>query len=122
MNSQKAKNLKRARRHVRIRARVSGTAKLPRLIVFRSLRYIYAQLVDDTSGKILAAAHDMHSSETSSTKKLTKIERATAVGKEIAEKAEKAGIKACVFDRNGYQYHGRVQAVAEGAREGGLKF
>ena len=116
MNSQKAKNLKRARRHVRIRAKVSGTAKLPRLIVFRSLRYIYAQLVDDTSGKILAAAHDMKE------EKGTKIERATAVGAEIAAKADKAGIKACVFDRNGYQYHGRVQAVAEGAREGGLKF
>lgn len=116
MNSQKAKNLKRARRHVRIRARISGTAKLPRLIVFRSLRYIYAQLVDDTSGKILAAAHDMKES------KGTKLERAKSVGMQIAEKAAAAKIKACVFDRNGYKYHGRVQAVAEGAREGGLTF
>lgn len=116
MNSQKAKSQKRARRHVRIRAKISGTAKLPRLIVFRSLRYIYAQLVDDTSGKILAAAHDMKAD------KGTKVERAKAVGAEIADKATKAGLKACVFDRNGYQYHGRVAAVAEGAREGGLKF
>lgn len=121
MNSQKAKHQKRARRHTRIRARVSGNANTPRLIVFRSLRYIYAQLVDDASGKILAAAHDMKASETGS-KKQTKVESAKNVGAEIAEKAQKAGITACVFDRNGYKYHGRVQAVADGAREGGLKF
>ncbi|QQR55525.1 50S ribosomal protein L18 [Candidatus Peregrinibacteria bacterium] len=116
MNSQKAKNQKRAQRHVRIRARISGTDKLPRLIVFRSLRYIYAQLVDDTSGKILVAAHDMQA------KSGNKVERAKAVGLEVAEKAKTAGLKACVFDRNGYKYHGRVAALAEGAREGGLKF
>lgn len=116
MNSQKIKHQKRARRHVRIRARVSGTTQKPRLIVFRSLRYIYAQLIDDNSGKILCAAHDMK------VEKGTKIERAKAVGSELAQKADKAGIKTCVFDRNGYKYHGRVQAVAEGAREGGLQF
>lgn len=116
MNSQKVKHQKRARRHVRIRARVSGTAQKPRLIVFRSLRFIYAQIVDDTSGKILFSAHDMKA------KTGTKVERAKAIGLEVAEKAVKAGVKACVFDRNGYKYHGRVQAVADGAREGGLQF
>lgn len=112
---------KRSARHHRIRARVEGSTQKPRLIVFRSLRYTYAQLIDDQSGKILVAAHDMHSSKTSS-KKLTKVERATAVGSELAEKATKAGITTCVFDRNGYKYHGRIAAVASGAREGGLKF
>lgn len=116
MNISKEKSRKRARRHNRIRARISGDAKKPRLIVFRSLRYTYAQLIDDESGKILMAAHDMKA------KKGTKVERAKAVGTELAEKASAAGIKACVFDRNGYKYHGRIAAVAEGAREGGLKF
>jgi len=117
MNSPtKIKSAKRARRHIRIRARVSGSMQKPRLIVFRSLRYTYAQLIDDTTGKILCAAHDMKVT------KGTKVERSKAVGAELAEKATKAGITTCVFDRNGYKYHGRVQAVAEGAREGGLKF
>lgn len=107
---------KRSARHHRIRARVSGNTEKPRLIVFRSLRYTYAQLIDDSTGKILAAAHDMKVS------KGTKVERAKAVGSELAEKATAAGIKTCVFDRNGYKYHGRVAAVADGAREGGLKF
>ncbi len=113
MNS---KQLKRNRRHIRIRARVSGTAETPRLIVFRSLRYTYAQIVDDKTGKILAAVHDM------AVEKGTKVERAKAVGQNLGEKAQKMGITSCVFDRNGYKYHGRVQAVAEGAREAGLKF
>jgi large subunit ribosomal protein L18 len=119
MNRPKTKNQHRARRHFRIRSRVSGSTEKPRLVVFRSIRFTYAQLVDDASGKILVAAHDMSSSKASGSKK-TKIERATEVGKELAEKATKAGIKACVFDRNGYKYHGRVKAIAEGAREGGL--
>ncbi len=116
MNSSKAKEAKRSARHRRIRARVSGTAEKPRLIVFRSLRYTYAQMVDDQSGKILVAAHDMKA------KSGTKVERAKNLGKELAEKATKAGLKACIFDRNGYKYHGRIQAVADGAREGGLQF
>lgn len=116
MNISKAKSQKRARRHVRIRSRVSGNMEKPRLIVFRSLRFTYAQLVDDSSGKILIAAHDMKVT------KGTKVERAKAVGAEIAEKATAKGIKTCVFDRNGYKYHGRIAAVADGAREGGLKF
>ncbi len=117
MKSQKIKHQKRARRHIRIRARMSGTTQTPRLIVFRSIRYIYAQLVDDSSGKILCAAHDMKLEKGSN-----KVDRAKKIGLELAEKAVKAGIEACVFDRNGYKYHGRVQAVAEGARAGGLKF
>lgn len=123
MNRPKSKSEHRTRRHIRIRSRVEGAAEKPRLIVFRSLKFTYAQLIDDASGKTLAAAHDMQSSKTSGSKKKgTKLERAAEVGKELAEKAGKAGIKACVFDRNGYKYHGRVKAVADGAREGGLTF
>ena len=114
--SSTSKAQKRSARHHRIRARVSGSTEKPRLIVFRSLRYTYAQLIDDASGKILAAAHDMKA------QKGTKVERAKAVGTELAEKGSKMGIQTCVFDRNGYKYHGRIAAVAEGAREAGLKF
>jgi large subunit ribosomal protein L18 len=104
------------KRHLRIRARMSGTAERPRLVVFRSLTKNYAQLVDDSTGKVIVTACDP-------TKKTgTKTERAKIVGVEIAKKALEKGIKACVFDRNGYQYHGRVKALADGAREGGLKF
>lgn len=110
------KTTQRKRRHVRVKARMSGTAAKPRLIVFRSARYIYAQLIDDTTGKTLASAHDMKA------KKGTKVERATAVGKELGEKAVKAKIETCTFDRNGYKYHGRIKALADGAREAGLKF
>ena len=110
------KTKQRARRHARTRARMAGSAERPRLIVFRSLRHIHAQLIDDASGKTLAAAHDLKA------KKGTKVERAAAVGKELGEKAKKAGIETCVFDRNGYKYHGRVKALAESARAAGLQF
>lgn len=110
------KTVQRQKRHVRTRARVSGTKERPRMIVFRSLKYMHVQIIDDTNGKTLAAAHDIKA------KKGTKTERAEAVGKEIAEKAIKAGIKEIVFDRNGYKYHGRVKALADAAREAGLKF
>ena len=116
MKRPKTKSEHRTRRHIRIRSRVEGAAEKPRLIVFRSLKFTYAQLIDDASGKTLAAAHDMKAT------KGTKLERAAAVGSELAEKATKAGITTCVFDRNGYKYHGRIKAVADGAREGGLKF
>lgn len=106
----------RQKRHARSRAKMSGTKEMPRLIVFRSLKYINAQLIDDATGTTLMAAHDIK------VKKGTKVERALAVGKEIAEKAIKAGVSKCVFDRNGYKYHGRVKALADGAREAGLKF
>lgn len=106
----------RKRRHARIKAKVSGIAARPRLVVFRSLIATYAQLVDDTSMKTIASASDIKM------KKGTKVENAKQVGIDIAEKAKAAGIEACVFDRNGYKYHGRVKALAEGAREGGLQF
>lgn len=107
----------RQRRHVRIRARISGTAARPRLVVFRSLKCNYAQLIDDEAKKVLAYAHDLGMKNAGK-----KTERAKKVGLELAKKAATAGVKACVFDRNGYKYHGRVKAVADGAREGGLTF
>ena len=108
----------RLRRHRRVRGKVSGTAERPRLAVFRSNRGIAAQLIDDQAGKTLAAAgwHGLKSFKGSKT------DQATAVGKELADAAKKAGIERCVFDRAGYLYHGRVKALAEGAREGGLEF
>ncbi len=102
----------------RIRKIISGTASHPRLTVFRSNKEISVQLIDDVSGKTLVAA----SSRTKGIAKGNKIETATAVGKALAEKAVKAGIETCAFDRNGYLYHGRVKALAEAAREAGLKF
>ncbi len=103
----------------RIRKHVLGTAKRPRLSVFRSNKEITAQLIDDVSGVTLVAT----SSASKEVKaKGTKIEIATAVGKVLAEKAIKNGVETCAFDRNGFLYHGRVKALAEGAREGGLKF
>lgn len=110
------KQERRQRRHVRTRAKMSGTAEKPRLVVFKSLNFTYGQLVDDSAGKTLAEASDMK------IKKGTKSEKAMEVGKTLAEKAKKAGVESCVFDRNGYAYHGRIKALAEGAREGGLKF
>jgi len=103
----------------RIRKIVSGTATRPRLVVFRSNKEIYAQLVDDVSGKTLSA---VSSREKDITATGAKKEVATVVGKTIAERAIKAGITTCAFDRNGYLYHGRVKALADAAREAGLKF
>jgi large subunit ribosomal protein L18 len=102
----------------RIRKVISGTAAKPRLSVFRSNKEISVQLIDDVSGKTLVAT----SSKALKDAKGTKIEVAAAVGKALAEKAGKAGIETVAFDRNGYLYHGRVKALADGAREGGLKF
>lgn len=104
------------RRHNRIRAKVSGTASIPRLAIFRSARFITAQLIDDTKGVTLAQASDMKSA------KGTKVERAKAVGAEIATKAKAAKIDKIVFDRGGFLYAGRVKALADAAREGGLTF
>ena len=110
------KNLNRGLRKNRSRARVFGTAEKPRLAVFRSNKYTYAQLIDDTKGHTLAAASSQELA-----KKGKKAELAKYLGSLIAEKAKKAGIKTAVFNRSFYRYHGRVKAVAEGAREGGLK-
>jgi len=109
----------RARRHRRIRRRIYGTAERPRLVVFRSNHGIQAQLVDDTQAKTLAAAGH---TQLKKTFKGTKSEQAAEVGKLLAENAKKAGVQSVVFDRGGYLYHGRVKALADGAREGGLKF
>lgn len=113
----------RKRRHVRVRAKVSGTSQRPRLNVFRSSAHIYAQVIDDLAGHTIVAASDLESDLVA---KLgddkTKTARAKAVGELIAERAKAAGITAVVFDRGGFLYHGRVRAVADGAREGGLDF
>src|SRR4051794_37313936 len=106
----------RDRRHLRVRKKVSGTAARPRLVVFRSLKHIYAQLVDDVKNHTIATVGDLD------IETMKKTEKATAVGKRIAERAKAAGVTQVVFDRAGYQYHGRVKAVAEGARKGGLEF
>ena len=108
----------RERRHRRVRGKVAGTAERPRLVVFRSNRGIEAQLVDDGAGKTLAAASWLHLEGF----KGTKTEQSAAVGKLLAENAKKAGVETAVFDRGGYLYHGRVKALAEAAREGGLRF
>ncbi|WP_089686041.1 50S ribosomal protein L18 [Catalinimonas alkaloidigena] len=112
------KTLKRTRIRYRIRKKVKGTAERPRLSVFRSNRDIYAQLIDDLKGTTLASASSRELSKESS----TKTDLAKEVGKKLAEKAATSGIAAVVFDRGGYKYHGRVKALADGAREGGLKF
>jgi len=114
------KNEKRLRIKSRIRKVVSGTEARPRLAVFRSNKEIYAQVVDDVTGKTLVAASSRDKDVASA--KGTKSEKATLVGKAVAERAIKAGINTISFDRGGYQYHGRVKSLAEGAREGGLKF
>ena len=108
----------RARRHRRIRGKIFGTAERPRLVVFRSNKGISAQLVDDASGKTLAGASWVGLKSFSG----NKTDQAAEVGKALAAAAKDAGVETCVFDRGGYLYHGRVKALAEGAREGGLKF
>ena len=112
----KTRSEKRVRRHLRVRKKVSGTPERPRLVVYRSLKHIYAQLVDDNAHKTLATVSSHGVTEGK------KAEKSAAVGKLIAEKAKAAGITRVVFDRAGYRYHGRVKAVADGAREGGLEF
>ena len=109
------KRAARVRRHARVRRKVVGTAERPRLAVFRSNRHIYVQLVDDQSARTLAAASDRELTDGD------KSARAKSVGKAIAERAKAAGVERAVFDRGGRLYHGRVRALAEGAREGGLK-
>ncbi len=120
IHAPKTEAQRRYRRHLRVRQRVAGTAERPRLVVYRSLKHIYAQLVDDDKGVAILGVAD--GSEGIQVDGSGKIARASAVGKLLAEKAKAAGITKVVFDRAGYQYHGRVKAVAEGAREGGLEF
>lgn len=106
----------RLRRKARVRSQISGTTDIPRLSVFRSATHIYAQLIDDTSGKILVSASDLKA------KKWTKVEKAISVGTEIAKAAKDKKISSIVFDRGGFAYHGRVKALADAAREGWLQF
>ncbi|MBE7452575.1 MAG: 50S ribosomal protein L18 [Kofleriaceae bacterium] len=112
----------RLRRKVTIRKRVSGTAERPRLSVFRSSKHIYAQAVDDTSGKVLAAASDLEQALKAELEGKTKKERARVVGKALGAKLLAQQVSSVVFDRNGFLYHGRVAEVADGAREAGLAF
>jgi len=111
------KTEKRLKIKKRIRGKISGTASKPRLTVYRSNKEIYAQIIDDLSGKTLAAASSLKLTE-----KITKKEEAAKVGELIAKNAQEAGISAVVFDRNGYLYHGRVKELADAARKGGLNF
>ena len=108
--------------HSRIRKKVKGTTERPRLAVFRSLNHIYAQVIDDDAGRTLCAASTVADGLRTDLATLTKIEQAKAVGKAIAERAREQGIETVVFDRGGFPYHGRVKALAEGSREGGLVF
>jgi large subunit ribosomal protein L18 len=110
----------RQKRHERIRLRFAGTAERPRLAVFRSLNHIYAQVIDDTSGRTLAAASTLEPELKSS--KQTKTEEAAVVGRLVAERAKTAGIERVVFDRAGFRYHGRIKSLADAAREAGLDF
>ena len=110
---------RRAKIKRRIRKRVTGSSKTPRLSVFRSNKQIYAQLIDDVSGRTLASASSF---KNKAVEKKSKSDQAVVIGKEVAEKAIKAGLENVVFDRNGYLYHGRVKSLADSAREGGLKF
>ena len=113
----------RKRRHVRVRAKVAGTPNRPRLNVFRSSAHMYCQVIDDIAGHTIVAASDLDEDvQKVIGDSATKSERAKAVGSVIAERAKAAGVSAVVFDRGGFLYHGRVKAVAEGAREGGLEF
>lgn len=116
-NIEKIKRENRIKRHKKVRAKVFGSAKIPRLNIYRSNKGLFIQLIDDKAGVTLTSVNDQ---EIKSGK--TKTEKAREAGKLIAEKAKKADIKKVVFDRGGFQYHGRVKAVADGAREGGLEF
>ena len=109
-------------RHLRVRKKVRGSPARPRLCVFRSLRQIYAQVIDDTNGHTLAAAASNEEAATKGAKDLRKLSLSQTVGKLVAERALAKGISDVVFDRGGYKYHGRVKALAEASREGGLNF
>jgi large subunit ribosomal protein L18 len=120
IHAPKTREERRYRRHLRVRKKVSGTASRPRLVVFRSLKHIYAQLVDDERGLVLLGVSDR--TEGIAVGGAGKVAKGKAAGILLAQKAVGAGITTVVFDRAGYRYHGRVKAVAEGAREGGLEF
>ena len=122
MGSTNIRQQARVKRKKRIRKKINGTTQRPRLSVFRSARHIYAQVVDDTAGHTLAAASTLDKEAQSGSKFENKVEAAKFVGKLVGERALGKGIKEVVFDRGGYKYHGRVEALANAAREAGLKF
>ena len=116
--TQQHKREKRIRRHTRVRGKVSGTADVPRLTVYKSLKHMYAQLIDDIAGTTIVSAKDAEIKDA----KINKTDMAFKVGELLAEKAKKAGISKVVFDKGGFKFHGRVKAVADGARKAGLLF
>ncbi len=116
----KTRDLARKKRQQRIRKKIFGTAKIPRLVVFRSLNNIYGQLIDDIKGRIIISVSSLEAEIKK--KKLKKMENSKVAGKLLAQKAKEKGIKRIVFDRGGYKFHGRVKALADSAREEGLKF
>jgi large subunit ribosomal protein L18 len=120
--SPKSREQKRIRRHIRVRKHLAGTADRPRVSIFRSLSQIYAQVIDDTTGRTLVAVSSVDKELREKIGKLKKSEQAKEVGKVLAERAQSKGIKQVVFDRGGYRYHGRVKALAEAARAAGLQF
>lgn len=122
MNQQQRKRENRIKRHRRVRKTVLGTPERPRLTVFRSLNHIYAQVIDDIAGKTLASASTAQKELSEGLKATGGCKAAEVVGKKLAEKAIASGITAVVFDRGGYKYHGRVKALADAARKGGLNF
>jgi large subunit ribosomal protein L18 len=122
MAKKKSRNEARKKRHARVRRKIYGVPERPRLCVYRSLNAIYAQLIDDEAGNTLVSASSIDGELRPKMKGLNKTEQAQLVGKAIAERAKKKGIEGVVFDRGGYRYIGRVKALADGAREGGLNF
>ncbi|NDJ85013.1 MAG: 50S ribosomal protein L18 [Chloroflexi bacterium] len=120
--ARKSRNQARKRRHSRVRAKVIGTPDRPRLNVFRSLDNIYVQVIDDEQGHTVVSASTIDRELSSQVEGKSKVEAAKLVGQTVAQRAKEAGITQVVFDRGGYRYHGRIKAVAEGAREGGLDF
>jgi large subunit ribosomal protein L18 len=122
MKKTEKKRLARERRHQRVRRKVLGTAEQPRLNVFRSLNHIYAQIIDDSRGVTLVTASTIDKEIKPGVQGLPKIEQAKLVGQALARRALERGVKRVAFDRGGYLYHGRVKALAEGSREGGLEF
>jgi len=117
-----SRSVARARRHVRVRKNLAGTADRPRLNVFRSVSAIYAQVIDDQSGRTLVSASTVDHELREKVKGMKKAEQAKMIGQAVAERAKSKGIETVVFDRGGYRYMGRVKALADGAREGGLQF
>ncbi|MCR4726802.1 MAG: 50S ribosomal protein L18 [Clostridia bacterium] len=116
------KNSERIKRHKRIRNKISGSAERPRLSVFRSSKHIYAQLIDDVAGVTIAAASTVEKAIAEAVKDMTKSEQAKYVGTILGQRAVEKGVSTCVFDRSGYLYMGRLEALADGAREAGLQF